>query len=500
MEKGWCLTFSGRTTALLRRGAEQVTVPVDGTPSRGWLVPTVVTTIVVFVCDVWAPPGYAVPIFFTLPILLTRLTPELPSTIVTASSTVLLTWLGAALSQAVVTQHDSPNRAMTTTLLLGIAWLVITQKQSARQIQMAQQARHESEERLRIFIEHAPVALAMFDRDMQYLAVSRRWMDHYDLWDKQIIGRSHYEIFPDLPARLKVAHRQGLAGEIVREEEDRFERVDGSEQWLCWEVRPWQMHSDRVGGIVIFTEDITDRKKGSLALLQNQKELRIQQAQLQDLTEKLLTAQEQERKRIARDLHDDFTQRLAALTIDLQSRSLLQASESDALNSWHLKQLGDKAEQLTTDLQRLAHQLHPSLLEHAGLEAAAREYVEEFSARTGLATEIVVRDLRTPIPLEQATCLYRVLQESLQNVRKHAEATNVLVRLIRAGRTVGISVVDDGCGFEQFQNVGKLDGLGLTSMAERVKALHGTFHVRTKPGDGTEVEAWVSLPDMIDDD
>jgi len=193
-----------------------------------------------------------------------------------------------------------------------------------------------------------------------------------------------------------------------------------------------------------------------------------------------------------------FPSFLAALTIDLQSKSV-QTFQLDESQASHLKLLGDKAERLTTDLQRLAHQLHPSLLEHAGLEAAAREYVQEFSTRTGLTTEIIVRNLRASLPLEQATCLYRVLQESLENVRKHAEATSVFVRLIGAERSVGITIVDDGRGFDQPQEPSKLDGLGLTSMAERVKALHGTFLVRSKPGDGTEIEAWMSLPDMTGD-
>ncbi len=449
--------------------------------------------VVLFVIDLLSPLGYAVCMLYALPVLLTRLTPDLQSTMIMAGATVSLTWAGAELSPGAIAQHDSSNRIMATALLLGITWILVTQKQSARQVKAAQEARGESEERLRLFIEHAPVALAMFDRDMNYLAASRRWMTDYGLSDRDVIDRSHYEIFPEIPAQWKAMHQRGLAGEVVREEEDRFERADGIEQWLCWEMRPWQTSDGRVGGIIIFTENITERKRAEKVLLQNQKALSDQQAELQALTTELLWAQEQERKRIARDLHDDFTQRLAALTIDLQRLSSFPTSESGASHSSLLMQMGKKTEQLTTELQRLAHQLHPSLLEHVGLEAAIRECVDEFSTRTGLTTEVVIREVPAAIPLAQATCLYRILQESLQNVKKHAGAANVLVRLLCTRNGLGICVHDDGCGFEQSKDAALPKGLGLTSMAERVRTLHGTFHVRSKVGYGTEIHAWVSL-------
>ncbi len=470
-----------------------MTAPNGDTPSGGWLFATAMATIAVFGCDFLAPPGYAVPMFYTLPILLTRLTPDLRSTTITASSAILLTWVGLELNPSALAQHDSPNRAMATILLLGIAWLVITQKQSARQIEMAQRARHESEERFRAFLGNASNVAFIKARNGCYLYANPRFEEAFQLEQHNILGKTDSDLFPpEYASQYQHNDRQVYEAARALEFEEVALRADACHTSIVvkFPLRDGNGEVYALGGIAT---DITDRKKAECELLQKQKELHIHQAQLQDLTEKLMTAQEQERKRIARDLHDDFTQRLAALTIDLQSKSV-QASQSDASHAWHLKQLGDKAERLTTDLQRLAHQLHSSLLEHAGLEAAAREYVEDFSTRTGLATEIIVRNMRAPIPLEQATCLYRVLQESLQNVRKHAEATNVLVRLIGAGRNVGITIVDNGCGFDQFPKLGKLDGLGLTSMGERVKALQGTFLVRTKPGDGTEVEAWVSLP------
>ncbi|HEY9050804.1 MAG TPA: PAS domain-containing protein [Gammaproteobacteria bacterium] len=134
-------------------------------------------------------------------------------------------------------------------------------------------ALRENKEQLQLFIEHAPAALAMFDRDMHYLAVSRRWIDDYCLDDQAIIGKSHYEIFPDLPERWSDTHRRGLSGEVIKCDEDRFERADGTTQWLQWEIRPWKLADGSVGGIVIFTVDITEKKQNEAELEQHRHHL-----------------------------------------------------------------------------------------------------------------------------------------------------------------------------------------------------------------------------------
>jgi diguanylate cyclase (GGDEF)-like protein/PAS domain S-box-containing protein len=118
----------------------------------------------------------------------------------------------------------------------------------------------QNEELLDLFIQHAPAALAMFDRDMRYIAASRRWMESFGLKGREIVGQSYYEIFPEIPPRWVTAHRRALGGETLKNEEDCFERADGSVQWLRWEIRPWLTGTGLIGGIVIFSEEITARK------------------------------------------------------------------------------------------------------------------------------------------------------------------------------------------------------------------------------------------------
>ena len=130
----------------------------------------------------------------------------------------------------------------------------------------AEAALRESEEQLGLFVEHAPVALAMFDNEMRYLRVSRRWRADYALGDRALRGLSHYDIFPEISNQWREMHRRGLAGEILSKDADRFERADGSAQWLRWEIRPWNNHQGQIGGILIFSEEITHRKLAEDAL------------------------------------------------------------------------------------------------------------------------------------------------------------------------------------------------------------------------------------------
>lgn len=247
-------------------------------------------------------------------------------------------------------------------------------------------------------------------------------------------------------------------------------------------------------GVVLSHLDITDRKCVEENLLLKQQELERAQTKLQDLALKLMVAQDGECRRIARELHDDHLQQLAALALDLHrlSRSLPTTPAEEAKAP--IAQYARSVERLATNLQQFTHQLHPSMLSHLGLEATLYEHVEEFERRTGMKTKVEMRRLLVKLSDKQALCLFRVLQECLQNVRKHADATKVLVRLLGTGNGVGLCVRDDGRGFDAVQECGgKTNGLGLISMRERLDALYGTFRLRTKPGDGTEVHAWIPL-------
>ncbi|MCQ8130103.1 PAS domain S-box protein [Methylomonas rivi] len=156
-----------------------------------------------------------------------------------------------------------------------------------------QDALQKSRSQLSLFIKHAPAALAMFDRDMRYLAASNRWLEDYHLQGQDIIGRCHYEVFPEIGENWKQIHRRALAGEVVKNDADCFVRSDGTQQWLRWEVRPWRTQQDQVGGIAIFAEDISQRKR-------NEHELRQHRYHLQELVDERTAELEQARREAER--------------------------------------------------------------------------------------------------------------------------------------------------------------------------------------------------------
>ncbi|HEX9744090.1 MAG TPA: PAS domain-containing protein [bacterium] len=126
---------------------------------------------------------------------------------------------------------------------------------------MGKQNYLDNENLLKLFVEHTPAAVAMFDRDMRYILCSRRWLEDYNLGDEEIIGRSHYDIFPEIRNEWKEIHQRCLEGEVMSREEDPFPRADGSVDWVKWEIQPWRTKDGGVGGLILFTEVLTSRKE-----------------------------------------------------------------------------------------------------------------------------------------------------------------------------------------------------------------------------------------------
>ncbi|GAB4201854.1 MAG: hypothetical protein Fur006_54770 [Coleofasciculaceae cyanobacterium] len=171
---------------------------------------------------------------------------------------------------------------------------------AATQRKLAQAALQEREAILRLFARYAPAGIAMFDRDMRYVMASQRWVDEYNLDSiESLINRSHYEIFPEIPERWRQIHQRCLAGAIEKCDDDLFVRANGMQQWISWEIHPWYTATDEIGGIIIFTVDVTKRKLAETALLKLNAELEqrvaARTAELTQVNDRLLeTVREQQ--------------------------------------------------------------------------------------------------------------------------------------------------------------------------------------------------------------
>ena len=212
--------------------------------------------------------------------------------------------------------------------------------------------------------------------------------------------------------------------------------------------------------------------------------------ELRDLTARLLTVQEEERRRISRDLHDDINQRLAMLVVQAES---LEASlpPSAGACSKELRSIQDRLTELSDDVRHLAYQFHPSILDDLGLPVALQRLVDDCAARSTIEILLEVGTLPHTIPQTVSTCLYRIAQECLANVIKHAQASRATVTLASTAEALTLTVQDNGIGFDTQSVVDNPRGLGLVSMAERVRLVHGTVTIDSIPRKGTRLSIHV---------
>ena len=244
------------------------------------------------------------------------------------------------------------------------------------------------------------------------------------------------------------------------------------------------MHYDEAGNPVRLIStilDITERK-------QAEREIQRAHTQLLALSRRLIQTQEQERRRIALELHDQLGQELALLSIEIE-QLIPKAPESQAKQ---LRKLTTKTKEVSSQVQTLSHQLHPSQLQHLGLVAAARSLCSEVSQASKIQIDFSHSDVSSPIPEDVSICLYRVLQESLGNMVKPSGTQEAQVTLTGRPDEIHLDVCDSGVGFDP-QEQRETFGLGLISMRERLNLVGGELLVESQPSGGTQIKDCVPL-------
>ena len=256
--------------------------------------------------------------------------------------------------------------------------------------------------------------------------------------------------------------------------EKRYVRKDGTRVWGRLNVSLLKASDGGTPLVFAFLEDITERKHSDEALSR--------------MSRKLIRAQDEERSRIARDLHDDIGQRISLMAAELE-----QLQEDPSQTSRRAQELRNKARELSNDVQALSHDLHSAKLEYLGLGKAMRSWCREFSERQKMEVEFMSHDVPGAVPPEISMCLIRVLQEGLHNAAKHSGVERMEVHLWGEAGVVQLVVRDSGKGFD-LETALRGTGLGLTSMRERVRLVGGTIAIRSKPMSGNTIHVRIPLP------
>lgn len=330
-----------------------------------------------------------------------------------------------------------------------------------------------SEERLELAQEAAGIGAWDWD-------IAAREIHRFGAW-KSLYGLTRTDLYPPLEEWVSLIHAEDR--ERVREElqgaldglrpydtEFRVVNPDGAVRWLMGKGKVYRDGGGRAVRMLGVNMDVTDRKTAA--------------EQLRALSASLISAQEEERRRISREIHDDLTQRLGLMAIDL-GRLAADGAASLHARQEDLRILQERAVEAAELSRHIAHELHPSILDDLGIEMALRSYCEEFARREEIEVEFTSSHLPPAVKRETASCLYAVAREGLQNVSKHARATRVAVVLAGGEGAVRLTISDNGIGFAP--EAGSAFGLGCVNMRERVRWVRGTFSLESRPGAGTRL-------------
>jgi PAS domain S-box-containing protein len=357
---------------------------------------------------------------------------------------------------------------------------------------LAEENLKETFEFFRALIENASDLVTIIDREGTFRYQSPSIEKVLGYRQDELIGKSCFDLtHPSNVAEMReVLERLQEPGSAMSAVQFAIRHKNG--RWRILEgVVKNAVDNPAVDGIVITSRDVTERRRDELELREKEAALRNSHRTLQAVTARLLEAEERERRRLSRELHDDLNQKLAIIALDVASLAKsLPHSEAVEIET-ELRTLHSRLTRICGQVRTMAYQLHPSILDDLGLAVAIRSYCAEFSTREGIQVHFVHRQLTEPIEQEHASAVYRITQEALRNVAKHAGATRVSVSLVGSAQGITLRVRDNGKGFRVDGAKADTGGLGLTSMEERARMLGGSFDISSQPGKGTTITACI---------
>lgn len=347
--------------------------------------------------------------------------------------------------------------------------------------------RTRAERRIQLALDAAPTGMLMANREGKILFANAQMRTLFGYAREEIDGKPAQML---IPARFRADYERRRQAYFAAPQIRRMgigkqlfgQRKDGSEFPI--EIVLYPLRMEKGVAVLAAVIDVTERREA-------EDHLRESQATLRELTRKLLSAEETERRRIARDLHDDLSQSLALLSIELDLLQQGQPQDPSQLAA-RLARLSTRTKQLSSSVHDLSHQLHPMKLEQLGFVAAVRGLCKELSEGHGLPIDFDNVEPTIPMPPDVSLCLFRVIQEALQNVIKHSRARHVVVEFRIHPDKAHVRIEDDGIGFDP-QLAKNQNGLGLASMRERAGLVNGHVDFKQVAPRGTSVEVWIPL-------